>query len=93
MSEIIVAPPPREFSEIQRAHDVIAGVVLQWERFKDWFPVGTGAPLVNALNTLCWVLQHDHNPAFEETLKQVEDTMAKRGFVLEEMPRFFTGEE
>ena len=69
----------RTEAEIQRAHDVIAGLIL-----------GEGPkvpsncqPLLNTqAAVLCWVLEHDHNRAFSDLLKTLEKIAEDEGFEL-----------
>ncbi len=35
--------------------------------------------LKTALDALCWVLEHDHNTAFQENLDSLEATIARLG--------------
>lgn len=68
-------PLPRTFEEVQKAHDLLGCLMgLQEE-------VGSQAPgmLVAALDVLCWVLRHEHNPVFETVLSQLEAIAAERG--------------
>src|SRR5262249_41298372 len=85
-------PVPRSQDELQRAHDILAGVVLHWSRVEHWFPTGMGAVLVRSLEVLCWALGHNHNTSFAERLGSIERTMTAHGCELELAPEFL-GEE
>lgn len=67
--------------DIQRAHDILAAVVLR----EVPCPRSANA-LKAALDTLCWVLEHDktdeNNHTFGDNLQRIEDGLAKRGFHL-----------
>ncbi len=69
--------------EIQRAHDLIAGLVLGEAPLVFGENEGRAAA---ALDTLCWVLGHQHagsGTAFEKNLIAAEAEAAAMGFVLE----------
>ena len=69
--------------EVHRAHDILKAIMLgevpieaDQERTK----------LIHAsLDTLCWVLEHDHNTTFNENLARIESALAERGIVLREV--------
>lgn len=68
--------------EIQRAHDLLVGIVL-----KD-IDVGASAAqiaiIVQAASVLCWILNHEHNPAFGNLLKATEAIALADGYELRE---------
>jgi hypothetical protein len=71
----------RDWHEIQRSHDLlqallagdIPGLLVE--------PQGA---FHAAMDVLCWVLGHDHNPAFAENLEQIEQEFERRGIVVME---------
>jgi len=67
--------------EIQRAHDLLAGIFVGEIPFR--FTPAAEKPMHAALDVLCWVLGHDHNEAFGENLRKLEEDIRARGFVLE----------
>ena len=76
-----MSPAMRSQDELQRAHDLLHGIVL------GEVPVGVPEAdrpiLVASLDVLCWALRHDHNPAFAENLATFEEELARLGYVLE----------
>ena len=60
----------RTEAEVQRAHDLIVGLIL------DEAPMKTTEEeklrLSQCASVLCWVLRHDHNVAFSELLASIE---------------------
>jgi len=67
----------RDEAEVQRAHDMLAGIILG----------EVPLPLPNdklccAIDVLCWVLRHDHNDSFAKNLMIIEMLAAEAGFVL-----------
>ena len=67
--------------QIQRAHDVLLAYVL------DEVPVQVTQEQRNSLAqfacTLCWVLDHDHQPKFNEVLAELEKTIESVGGIIE----------
>jgi hypothetical protein len=59
----------RSESEIQEAHDLLTGFFLEK------YPMPPCQKTILAMHAtadvLCWVLEHKHNPAFDENLKQL----------------------
>ena len=67
----------RNENEIQRAHDIFVAVIR-----KETPPIRLDQMQLNALqvavDTLCWVLYHDHNPAFADNLALIERALGGR---------------
>jgi len=70
--------------EVYAAHDRLIAL-LNRELPTELAPKDTQseAALVGALNVLCWVLEHDHNPRFQELLDAMDEHMAQLGLALE----------
>jgi hypothetical protein len=75
------APDPalRPAMEIQRAHDLLVGIILGevpeleiTDEIRD--------KLSAAASVLCWVLKHDHNLRFQELLDALEKAGEKVGY-------------
>ncbi len=74
----------RTEAEIQRAHDLLVGVILG--------EAGVGlvdrqhTTLSIAASVLCWALQHDHNIQFGTLLRELEQEIKdKTGYVFGEV--------
>lgn len=78
----------RDREEIQRAHDILAAVVLRDVQVE--CTTREREAIHFATDVLCWVLAHDHNPAFEENLFNLETELAQKGYVLEKLPELTT---
>ena len=66
----------RDPDEIQKAHDIIAQLLLDKELLPVIEPtVLRQRELVAVAETLCWVLRHDHNTRFAERLKRIYDRL------------------
>jgi hypothetical protein len=65
--------------EIQRAHDILAAIILKEVplQVKDEQMEG----LLGSADVLCWMLEHEHNKSFQENLKRIEDAFQKMGIV------------
>jgi len=67
--------------EIQFAHDMLVGIMLNEvsvsmaPELRDY--------IRDATPVLCWVLEHQHSPVFDNVIKQIEDEMAKHGIKME----------
>ena len=73
-------PQLRPAVEVQRAHDLILGVLLHRD-----IAAGLGETAVvldQMACVLCWVLRHDHNPGFPRVLAAIEERMRDEGLVL-----------
>lgn len=70
-------PHLRPAAEIQRAHDLFIAIVT------GEIPCPfAGQPkdlMIAALDVLCWVLQHDHNPHMENNLRTLEQGLREMG--------------
>jgi hypothetical protein len=71
---------------VQRAHDIFTAIRLG-EVANPFVSESDVIGMEAALDTLCWVLDHDHNPAFAKNLQEVEATLTRMGYRL-----FDTGE-
>jgi hypothetical protein len=70
----------RNGEEIQAAHDRLVAIVLG--EVPSPFLAEESAQVAAALDALCWVLCHDHNPAFGEALVRTDAFLSERGYVL-----------
>lgn len=74
----------RPSGEIQKAHDLLVGVLL------GELPHGLGEEELTILNAcagvLCWTLRHDHNPTFEHTIKGLEKLAISLGYSFDQVP-------
>lgn len=66
--------------DIQRAHDLLAGIVLGEVPMVLRPEVKVG--IHTALDTLCWILEHDHNQAFSKNLVEIERSASRLGYEL-----------
>ena len=74
--------------EIQRAHDAIAAIVLREVDFD--YPPGALQAAHHCLDVLCWILNHDHNPAFGDNLAMIFKEAERRGYNLTITKPLFT---
>ncbi len=72
----------RDPLEVQKAHDILTAIVL------GEVPIDTDdadpvmmVSLRSALDTLCWVLRHEHNTAFAANIARIEKALESRGGV------------
>lgn len=74
-------PQLRPADEVQRAHDMLVNILLDRE-----MSAKLSDTLADSLNfmagVLCWVLGHDHNPAFAATLEVLEGWLLREGIVM-----------
>jgi hypothetical protein len=76
-------PVLREPIEVQRAHDLLAQLVLNEHLFFELIEDESDRHcLVAALDALCWMLGHHHNQVFPKNLAYLEGEMVARGYVL-----------
>lgn len=74
--------------KIQLYHDTLVAVVTEE------IDVGLPPDEINkaraALDALCWVLEHDHNTAFEDNMQKVMKLIEKKGYYPDKRvtPRF-----
>lgn len=74
----------RPLPEIQRAHDLLAGIV---DGEVDIGLVDSHLLAArSACDVLCWVLEHIHNRAFECNLEKIEFELRRRHIVLTPRP-------
>lgn len=72
-------PVVRSKDELQRAHDTIAAIILRDVPFPD---VGLTMRDLNLMGSvLCWCLRHDHNDQFDKHLQNIEEDLARRGYI------------
>lgn len=68
-------------AEVQRAHDIMVAAILKE------IPVpmteNDRKYLGAQASGMCWMLGHDHNPAFAENLEKIERWAAENGYALE----------
>ncbi len=69
--------------EIQRAHDLLTGIVLGEVPVK--FSPDVQEGVIAALDALCWVLGHEHNQSFAGNLAEIEKALEQAGWVLAEV--------
>lgn len=67
--------------EVQRAHDLLVGIILLPG------PAKPPPDMIAAADVLCWVLKHDHNKTFAGNLVALETFMHSAGYSLEELPK------
>ena len=72
-------PGLRPLPRIERAHDLLAGI-LNGDVPLELAPEDE-RQAHTALDVLCWVLEHQHNPTFANNLHQLEEKARKRGFL------------
>ena len=66
--------------EIQRAHDLLTGVLLGDADVPMSDEARRG--LYFAADVLCWVLEHDHNQQFSVNMSALEAKLARMGYGL-----------
>jgi hypothetical protein len=77
----------RPWIEMQFAHDMFLLIVSRGDKFNLLISDERDrAAVYSALNVLCWVLGHDHNPSFETNLKRIEECLNEAGIFLERNP-------
>lgn len=88
MSEIKIRDP----REIQRVHDVLHEMLIEQTAPNVFGPPGSEAELaaMSALQTLCWVLEHDSGEAFFQNIRRAERELERRGFKLQPKPELPT---
>ena len=73
----------RSQEDIAAAHDRLSAIVLGEVPTP---PEMVKAPIVAALDVLCWVLNHDHNQTFQTNLGRIDSFLASRGLMLTRIP-------
>jgi cytochrome bd-type quinol oxidase subunit 1 len=75
----------RNPAEIQRAHDLIGGVITNPSLHELVFHANDAAALAAVMvnmEVLCWVLGHDRNQTFSRNYTAVEAALAELGILL-----------
>ena len=70
----------RDEDEIVRAHDILAAVLLGEVRVN--LSESAIVSVQVAIDALCWVLEHDHNPNFEHNLAAITAAAEAAGYRL-----------
>jgi len=66
----------RDEDEIQKAHDILAQLLLDEEVLLTVEPnLLRRHEMASIAEVLCWVLRHDHNTRFAERLKRIYDRL------------------
>lgn len=68
-------------AEIQKAHDILASIILGNVKGLT-LPSASKAAVHCAADVLCWVLGHDHNKTFGKNLEALELAISKLGYEL-----------
>jgi len=81
----------RDEDEIQKAHDILAQLLLDEEALLAAEPnLLRRHEMASIAETLCWVLRHDHNTRFAERLKRIYDRLeALTGSPIQRAPAKF----
>jgi hypothetical protein len=67
--------------EVQRAHDLLWGIITGDVRSFSIAP--SERQLLHAvLDCLCWILEHEHNQAFQENMTRLEKHLQEAGYRL-----------
>ena len=77
--------PMRTRDEIQRAHDILSGVILYTD-LSEHVDEEMLRAITMRLDALCWILRHDHNDRFQELLELVEAHLAALGIEIVRYP-------
>lgn len=72
-------PQLRPAAEVQRAHDLVTGILLNPNIELE---AQLAVTLEQMAGVLCWALNHDHNPAFPKVLRALEERARAEGMVL-----------
>jgi hypothetical protein len=78
--------PMRPAIEVQRAHDLLVGIILKEVPLKIPEDGEEMKLLHGAAGVLCWVLRHDHNDKFAVCLQELERATQSMGFTLKQEP-------
>ena len=76
----------RSDSEVQRAHDVLVGLILDPTLMKKVFLFHHKEQLIAYADALCWCLLHTHNESFGNHLEDIERRLRELGVEVEELP-------
>jgi len=75
-------PTIRTEAEVQRAHDILVGLILD-ECPPELRPTEEQrAQLASMASVLCWMLHHDHNTSFAELLAGIEKAANDLGTII-----------
>lgn len=66
--------------EIVRAHDTLVSILIGEPRCEFGSPEQKLATIA-ALDALCWVLGHTHNPQFSKNLNVIREQLRAAGYV------------
>lgn len=72
----------RTQAEIQRAHDLLVGVLLGEVPELEPTQRRHKEVLSAAASVLCWILEHDHNVKFPRLLKDLEQAAKEYGYTV-----------
>lgn len=74
----------RDREEIQRAHDLLVGIILGDAPM----PLSDEERKIVSANVdvLCWVLEHDHNRTFATNLELAQEQTRAAGWELKRLP-------
>ena len=72
--------------QIQRAHDLLVGLILDEEVSAQVINADDQEKVIIALDALCWVLGHNHNIKFAENIRQIELRLEALGIRIERLP-------
>jgi len=76
----------RSLDEVQRAHDMLIGIVLDQALLAKAVNPKDLPFIVAALDVLCWLLHHDHNVSFAKNIAVIEARLREQGIILAELP-------
>lgn len=71
--------------EVQRAHDLLLGILLE-EVPKPYDGPAMGAAISASAHVLCWVLEHDHDKevSFKQLLELLDGRLKEMGYEFKE---------
>lgn len=78
----------RDANEIQKAHDILLPLLapntgLPQDAIAQVIGNDADRMMIHAmLDTLCWVLEHDHNTAFATNLERIKSKLEELGFYI-----------
>jgi hypothetical protein len=70
----------RSEAEIQRAHDLLTGMLEETEIMKHWESTETVHICQALRDALCWILKHDAGGTFETNLTRLEAATKELGY-------------
>lgn len=74
----------RSQEEVQAAHDRLVAILLG--ELPNPFANTPQPMLAAAVDVLCWILRHEHNPHFENNLALIDQFFFERGLILRKRP-------